>query len=81
MSIDTRHVEWMKDRLRGLVVAIQVEEVIMEKFQHIMDASAITGETDARKARVWIDARRLRDELVREQDALSSVIAEIRLVK
>lgn len=85
MSIDTKHVEWMKDRLRGLVVAIQVEELIMDAFQHIMDVSPAlhehTPETDVRKMRVWIDARRLRDELRREEAALSAVLAEIRGVK
>jgi len=85
MSIDTKHVDWIKTRLDGLVVAIQVEGIIMDAFQHIMDVSPSlhehTHETDARKMRVWIDARRMRDALRREEAALSAVIAEISVVE
>lgn len=78
MSVDPKHIEWLRERVAGLVVAIQAENAVMGEFQFVMDAAAITSELEARQARVWIDSRRIRDGLLAERDAILAVLAELK---
>ncbi len=76
MSVAQHHLDWLNERADGLVVGIHVENAIMSEFQHVMDGEVVNS-YKARQARVWIDARRLRDDLVREREAILAVLGEL----